>query len=48
MIILKTNNQIKIMREACQIVKETLDLMEKSVRVGITTKRIRQVSRRFY
>ncbi|MDD4210969.1 MAG: type I methionyl aminopeptidase [Clostridia bacterium] len=47
MIILKTNNQIKIMREACQIVKETLDLMEKSVRVGITTKELDKLAEDF-
>lgn len=47
MIILKINNQIKIMREACQIVKETLDLMEKSVRVGITTKELDKLAEDF-
>ncbi len=40
MIIIKTKKEIDFIRESCLIVAETLQLVKKSVRVGITTKEL--------
>lgn len=40
MIIIKTKKEIDFIRESCFIVAETLQLVKKSVRVGITTKEL--------
>lgn len=40
MIYLKSKEQIKLMKEACQIVKETLELIEQQIKPGVTTKQL--------
>ena len=40
MIIIKTKKEIDFIRESCLIVAETLQLVKKSVRVGVTTKEL--------
>lgn len=47
MIILKTDKQIEFMRQANQIVKETLDLMERIIRPGISTKELDEIAEDF-
>lgn len=47
MIILKTKKQIDLIRKACKIVKETLFLMEKSVKPGVTTKELDTLAENF-
>ena len=40
MIILKTKKQIELIKEACQIVKGALDLVEQHIKPGVTTKEL--------
>jgi len=40
LIIIKTKKEIDFIRESCLIVAETLQLVKKSVRVGVTTKEL--------
>ena len=40
MIGIKNKDEIKLMSEACRIVKDTLLLLEKNVRPGVTTKEL--------
>jgi methionyl aminopeptidase len=47
MIILKSKEQIKLMKEACQIVKETLDLMEQNIKPGVTTNQLDSLAENF-
>ncbi|MGD9901146.1 MAG: type I methionyl aminopeptidase [Spirochaetales bacterium] len=47
MIILKNKHQIELMTEPCQIVKETLDYVEKHVKVGVTTKELDSLAEDF-
>jgi methionyl aminopeptidase len=47
MIVLKNEKQIKFIKEACQIVKQTLDLMEKNVKPGVTTKQLDKLAEDF-
>ena len=44
MIILKTEKQIEIMKEACKIVSETLKLVEKHIKPGVTTKQLDKIA----
>ena len=47
MIILKTKEQIEHIKVACKIVKETLDLMEKNIKPGVTTKQLDKLAEDF-
>ena len=44
MIYIKTKKEIDFIRESCKIVAESLQLMKKSVRPGITTKELDQIA----
>ena len=47
MIILKTEKQIELMKQACNIVKETLDIVEKNIKPGVTTKQLDEIAENF-
>lgn len=40
MILIKTKKEIDLIRESCKIVAETLELLKKNARIGITTKEL--------
>jgi|TARA_Y100000996_G_scaffold116578_1_gene86707 methionyl aminopeptidase len=44
MINIKNKDEIKLMSEACRIVKDTLFLLEKSVKPGVTTKELDSIA----
>ena len=44
MISIKNKEEIKLMSEACRIVKDTLFLLEKSVKPGVTTKELDSIA----
>ncbi len=44
MITIKSANQIEKMRKACKITKEALELIEKSIRPGISTKQLDKIA----
>ena len=47
MINLKTDKQIELMKQACKIVKETLDLVEKHIKPGVSTKQLDEIAEDF-
>lgn len=47
MVILKTEKQIELMKSACKIVKETLDLVEKYIKPGVTTLELDKIAEDF-
>jgi methionyl aminopeptidase len=47
MITLKSKEQIELMKEACQIVKETLNLVEQNIKPGVTTKQLDKLAEDF-
>ena len=47
MVILKTEKQIELMKIACKIVKETLDLVEKYIKPGVTTLELDKIAEDF-
>lgn len=47
MITIKTPEEIALMREACRVVKETLDFVGKNIRAGITTKDVDDMVHRY-
>lgn len=47
MIYLKSKEQIELMKEACQIVKEALDLIEQHIKPGVTTKQLDKLAENY-
>lgn len=48
MITIKSAHQIEKMRKSCQITKECLELLEKSIKPGVTTKQLDNIAYDFY
>ncbi|MFH0838216.1 MAG: type I methionyl aminopeptidase [Patescibacteria group bacterium] len=46
-IIIKTPEEIKVMRHAGEVLTKTLDLMAESVRIGISTKELDEIAEKF-
>lgn len=44
---IKTEEQLQLMREACKITKQTLDLLGEHVKAGITTKQLNKIAHDF-
>ena len=47
MITVKTDKEIALMREACRVVKETLEFVGKNIRAGMTTKDVDDMVNRY-
>lgn len=47
MIIIKTKDEIELMKHAGKIAKKTFELLEKSIRIGITTKELDDIAYKF-
>ena len=47
MIILKTEKQIQLMKIACNVVKETLDLIEQHIKPGVSTAYLDKIAEDF-
>ena len=44
MIKIKSQEEIELMREACRITRDTLKLVESSIRVGVSTKDLDKIA----
>ena len=47
MITIKSAKQVEKMRKACEITREALELMEKNIRPGISTKQLDKIAHDF-
>ena len=44
MIKIKSQEEIELMREACRITRDTLKLVESSIKVGVSTKELDKIA----
>lgn len=47
MIVIKTENEIELMRKACKITKQTLDLIEKNIKPGVKLSYLNAIAEEF-